>query len=144
MQIPHTLVSTYLNPTNIRHPVVQVSGMWDLQPLPWSGYRLLTPLAPAELHSQLPSKATEGIDAGIAKPSGLSWAVAERAEGVLRAHLPDGVSARIEAGLVEYISEIRVCTILFIGFPSLKASVLPLLFSSPKKAKLWPSRKTLQ
>ena len=44
----------------------------------------------------------------------------ERAEAVLRAHLPDAVSKRIEAGLVEFVSEIRVCTILFIGFPSLK------------------------
>lgn len=118
--------------------------MWDLLPLPWSGYRLLAPLAPDKLHSQLPCKATEGTSAGIAEPSGLSRAVVERAEGVLRAHLPDGVSARIEAGLVEYISEIRVCTILFIGFPSLKANILPLLFSSSRKAKLSFIRKTLQ
>jgi hypothetical protein len=115
--------------------VVQVSGMWNLLPLPWSGYRLLAPLVPDKLHSQFPCKATEGTNAGIAEPSGLSRAVVKRAEGVLRAHLPDGVSARIEAGLVEYISEIRVCTILFIGFPSLKASILLLLFSTPRKAR---------
>ncbi len=51
---------------------------------------------------------------------GISRAVVERAENVLRAHLPDAVSKRIEAGLIDFISEIRVCTILFIGFPSLK------------------------
>ena len=51
---------------------------------------------------------------------GISRAVVERAEDVLRAHLPDAVSKRIEAGLIDFISEIRVCTILFIGFPSLK------------------------
>ena len=49
--------------------------------------------------------------------------VVERAEAVLRAHLPDAVSKRIEAGLVEFVSEIRVCTILFIGFPSLKVAL---------------------
>ena len=46
---------------------------------------------------------------------------------MLRAHLPDAVSKRIEAGLVEFVSEIRVCTILFIGFPSLKVSLYALL-----------------
>ncbi len=44
----------------------------------------------------------------------------DRAEAVLRAHLPDAVSKRIEAGLKDYINELRVCTVLFIGFPSLK------------------------
>ena len=43
-----------------------------------------------------------------------------RAEQALRAHLPDAVSKRIEAGLIDYINELRVCTILFIGFPYLK------------------------
>ena len=55
---------------------------------------------------------------------GISRAVVERAEDVLRAHLPDAVSKRIEAGLIDFISEIRVCTILFIGFPSLKVRKL--------------------
>lgn len=53
---------------------------------------------------------------------GASRAVTERSEGVLRAHLPDPISKRLEAGLIDFIAEIRVCTILFIGFPSLKAS----------------------
>ena len=53
----------------------------------------------------------------------MSLEIVERAEAVLRAHLPDAVSKRIEAGLVEFVSEIRVCTILFIGFPSLKVAL---------------------
>ena len=57
------------------------------------------------------------------QPPCVSLEVVERAEAVLRAHLPDAVSRRIEAGLVEFVSEIRVCTILFIGFPSLKVAL---------------------
>ncbi len=41
---------------------------------------------------------------------------------VLRMHLPDTLAQRIEAGHLAFINEIRVCTVLFIGFPSLKAS----------------------
>ena len=51
---------------------------------------------------------------------GINRAMVDRAERVLRAHLPDAVSKRIEAGLVAFISELRVCTVLFIGFPVLK------------------------
>ena len=43
---------------------------------------------------------------------------------VLRMHLPDTLAQRIEAGHLAFINEIRVCTVLFIGFPSLKASWL--------------------
>jgi len=64
---------------------------------------------------KVPSEEVEDV-----QHKGISRAVVERAEDVLRAHLPDAVSKRIEAGLIDFISEIRVCTILFIGFPSLK------------------------
>ncbi len=44
---------------------------------------------------------------------------------VLRMHLPDSLAQRIEAGHLAFINEIRVCTVLFIGFPSIKASLDP-------------------
>ena len=44
---------------------------------------------------------------------------------VLRMHLPDSLSQRIEAGHLAFINENRVCTVLFIGFPSIKASLHP-------------------
>ena len=35
-------------------------------------------------------------------------------------HVLDNVRQRIEAGLRDFVSEIRVCTVLFLGFPSLQ------------------------
>ena len=63
--------------------------------------------------------------------NGISQAIVDRAEKVLRAHLPDAVSERIETGHVAFISELRVCTILFIGFPSLKVRFCMLTWLSP-------------
>lgn len=78
------------------------------------------------LACKLPLQAVSTVipAAGLgSQPPCMSLEVVERAEAVLRAHLPDAVSKRIEAGLVEFVSEIRVCTILFIGFPSLKVAL---------------------
>lgn len=47
--------------------------------------------------------------------------VAARAAALFRMHVVDNVRQRIEAGHFEFISEIRHLTILFMGFPSLKA-----------------------
>lgn len=38
---------------------------------------------------------------------------------VLRMHLLENVRLRIEAGHIDYVNEIRVCTVLFLGFPSI-------------------------
>ena len=40
---------------------------------------------------------------------------------VMRMHILDDVRQRIEDGLREFISEIRVCTVVFLGIPSLQA-----------------------
>ena len=37
-------------------------------------------------------------------------------------HIVDNVRQRIEAGLRDFVSEIRVCTVVFLGFPSLSVS----------------------
>ena len=71
---------------------------------------------------QAVSTNTQAVSLG-SQPRCRNLAILERAEAVLRAHLPDAVFKRIEAGLVEFVSEIRVCTILFIGFPSLKVAL---------------------
>ncbi len=39
---------------------------------------------------------------------------------LLQAHLHDALPSRIEARLIGFISNIKVCAALFIGFPSLK------------------------
>ncbi len=41
---------------------------------------------------------------------------------VMRMHIVDNVRQRIEAGLRDFVSEIRVCTVVFLGFPSLSVS----------------------
>lgn len=38
----------------------------------------------------------------------------------LQMHVMDNVRQRIEAGHKDFVDEIRVCTLLFMGFPSLK------------------------
>ena len=43
-----------------------------------------------------------------------------RAVQILRMHVMDNVRQRIEAGHLDFVNEIRVCTVLFLGFPSLK------------------------
>jgi hypothetical protein len=48
--------------------------------------------------------------------------VQARAVQLLRMHVMDNVRQRIEAGHMDFVNEIRVCTCLFIGFPSLKVS----------------------
>lgn len=50
----------------------------------------------------------------------LPKAVQQRAVQILRMHVMDNVRQRIEAGHLDLVNEIRVCTVLFIGFPSLK------------------------
>lgn len=46
--------------------------------------------------------------------------VQARAVQILRMHVMDNVRQRIEAGHLDFVNEIRVCTVLFLGFPSLK------------------------
>ena len=43
-----------------------------------------------------------------------------RAVQILRMHVMGNVRQRIEAGHRDFVNEIRVCTCLFLGFPSLK------------------------
>ena len=54
-----------------------------------------------------------------------------RAVQILRMHVMGNVRQRIEAGHRDFVNEIRVCTCLFLGFPSLKvhphALLLPAL-----------------
>ena len=38
---------------------------------------------------------------------------------ILRSHVPFNVRVRIEAGHIDSVNEIRVCTVIFLGFPSL-------------------------
>ena len=45
----------------------------------------------------------------------------QRALLVLRMHVMDSVRRRVEVGQRELIIEIRSCTLVFFGFPSLKA-----------------------
>ena len=45
-----------------------------------------------------------------------------RAVQILRMHVMGNVRQRIEAGHRDFVNEIRVCTCLFLGFPSLKVS----------------------
>lgn len=46
--------------------------------------------------------------------------VQARAVQILRMHVMGNVRQRIEAGHRDFVNEIRVCTCLFLGFPSLK------------------------
>lgn len=47
-----------------------------------------------------------------------------RAVQILRMHVMGNVRQRIEAGHRDFVNEIRVCTCLFLGFPSLKVGHL--------------------
>lgn len=38
----------------------------------------------------------------------------------MRMHVMDNVRQRIEAGHRDFVNEIRVCTVLFLGLPSLQ------------------------
>ena len=49
---------------------------------------------------------------------------------LLRLHVMDSVRLRLEAGHRDFISELRHCTLLFVGFPSLRVLPLALLLSS--------------
>ena len=51
-----------------------------------------------------------------------------RAVQILRMHVMGNVRQRIEAGHRDFVNEIRVCTCLFLGFPSLK--VIPPIHKS--------------
>ena len=42
----------------------------------------------------------------------------------LQMHVMDNVRQRIEAGHKHFVDEVRVCTLLFMGFPSLKVNSL--------------------
>ena len=44
-----------------------------------------------------------------------------RALRLLRLHVMDSVRLRLEAGHRDFISELRHCTLVFVGFPSLRA-----------------------
>ena len=52
----------------------------------------------------------------------LSHMAQQRALLVLRMHVMDSVRRRVEAGQRDFISEIRTCTMVFVGFPSLKVN----------------------
>lgn len=56
----------------------------------------------------------------IARFSKLSKSLQLKAAGYLQMHVMDNVRQRIEAGHKDFVDEIRVCTILFIGLPSLQ------------------------
>lgn len=43
---------------------------------------------------------------------------------VMRMHVMDNVRQRIEAGHRDFVNEIRVCTVLFLGLPSLQVRPL--------------------
>ena len=75
--------------------------------------------------------------------------VQARAVQILRMHVMGNVRQRIEAGHRDFVNEIRVCTCLFLGFPSLKVC-LPLslcivtvaaLCSALRLPVAWPSCK---
>ncbi|KDD71197.1 hypothetical protein H632_c5583p0, partial [Helicosporidium sp. ATCC 50920] len=36
-------------------------------------------------------------------------------------HLPQNLRLRIEAGHIDYVNEVRICTVLFLGFPGLSS-----------------------
>lgn len=55
-----------------------------------------------------------------ARLSKLPKALQLRAVHFLQMHVMDNVRQRIELGHKHFIDEIRVCTLLFMGFPSLK------------------------
>ena len=40
-------------------------------------------------------------------------------------HVTDNVRQRIEAGHRDFVNEIRVCTVIFVGLPSLQVRQLP-------------------
>ena len=51
---------------------------------------------------------------------------------LLRLHVMDSVRLRLEAGHRDFISELRHCTMLFVGFPSLRvrpSACVPCLYS---------------
>lgn len=50
----------------------------------------------------------------------LSTTMQLRSAEYLQMHVMDNVRQRLEAGHKDFVDEIRVCTVLFIGFPSLK------------------------
>ena len=50
----------------------------------------------------------------------LSQKAQQRALLVMRMHVMDSVRRRVEIGQREFINEIRTCTMVFVGFPSLK------------------------
>ena len=55
-----------------------------------------------------------------ARFSKLSKPMQLRSAEYLQMHVMDNVRQRIEAGHKDFVDEIRVCTVLFIGFPFLK------------------------
>ena len=55
-----------------------------------------------------------------------------RAVQILRMHVMGNVRQRIEAGHRDFVNEIRVCTCLFLGFPSLKVTTLCCLLTTGK------------
>ena len=64
---------------------------------------------------------------------------------VMRMHVLDNVRQRIEAGLRDFVSEIRVCTVVFLGFPSLQVPRYPVVlalvpadsFIAVRQSTLW-------
>lgn len=57
-----------------------------------------------------------------------------RAVQILRMHVMGNVRQRIEAGHRDFVNEIRVCTCLFLGFPSLKV-ITPSLSATKMSAQ---------
>jgi len=69
----------------------------------------------------------------------LPKAAQRRAVRFLQMHVMDNVRQRIEAGHKDFINEIRVCTLLFMGFPSLKVPPPPRVSSSHPQPVTLPS-----
>lgn len=51
---------------------------------------------------------------------GMTTQAQERAMQVLRMHVMDSLRRHVEAGQRDFVNEIRTCTMVFVGFPSLK------------------------
>ena len=64
-------------------------------------------------------------DEEIRKLSAQPKALQRRIRHYYQMHVMDNVRQRIEAGHMDFVNEIRVCTILFLGFPTLKVVPKP-------------------
>lgn len=68
--------------------------------------------------------ATPGTQIGVSQLLRLPASLQLGAVNFLHMHVMESVRHRIEAGQKHFVDEMRVCTLLFMGFPSLKAKAL--------------------